>query len=736
MREVETYYNYMKKTVFLFCCMAFLSASGQKTFEEKADSIIALMTLDEKVGQLNMLTGNWEATGPVLRGSDDKVQLLKEGKIGSMLNIRGSENTQVMQSYALSSRLGIPLLFGLDVIHGYRTVFPIPLAMAASFDPEAIKLAAKVAARESVVSGIHWTFSPMLDVSRDPRWGRVMEGPGEDTYWATVVAKAMVEGYQQPFDDGLELMACAKHFAAYGAAIGGRDYNTVDISLQTLHNVYLPPFRAAAESGIASFMCAFNEINGVPASGDKYLYDLLYNTWNYKGLVVSDWASIWEMVVHGYSKDREMAALQAIEAGVTIDMESNCYSGYLAKLVQEGKVSEQTLNNAVKKVLVQKYKLGLFDNPYKYCVPEKEKTDILTEENRESARDVARKSIVMLKNEAILPVKMPSKIAVIGPFADSKRDMDGNWTVASKEDVAVTLLEALKTRFPQSNIAYVKACSITGTDKSGFEDAVEAARKADLVFLTLGESWGMSGEARSRGDINLPGVQEELACKIYEANKKTVTLLMGGRPMIFSQISEKAPAILYTWWLGTEAGNAMLDVICGDYNPSARVPMSFPKHLGQIPVYYNRKNSGRPPVDAEGNYSSRYIDIDYKPQYPFGYGLSYTSFKYEDIQTSTELDGIKVSFTLSNSGTYAGSELVQIYVRKKWGESTRPIKELKACENVFLKKGEKRIMEIFIPYSRLEYYGQKGWESGKGDYKIFMGKNAEEIFYDIDITYH
>ncbi|GAB6007794.1 glycoside hydrolase family 3 N-terminal domain-containing protein [Dysgonomonas reticulitermitis] len=725
----------MKKYIILqLFCSIIISVSAQKTFEQKADSIIALMTLDEKVGQLNMVTGNWEATGPVLRGSDDKVKLLKEGKIGSMLNIRGTKHTRDMQAHALNSRLGIPLLFGLDVIHGYRTVFPIPLAISSSFDPEAIKLSSRVAARESVVSGIHWTFSPMIDVSRDPRWGRVMEGPGEDTYWASIMAKAMVEGYQQPFDDGLELMACAKHFAAYGAAIGGRDYNTVDISMQTLHNVYLPPFKAAAESGIASFMCAFNEINGVPASGNKYLYDILYNTWGYKGFVVSDWASIGEMVVHGYSKDREMAAKQAIEAGVTIDMESNCYSVYLKQLVEEGKVSEQILNNEVRKVLVQKYKLGLFDDPYKYCNPEKEANEILTPANREAARDVARKSIILLKNEGLLPVIMPKKIAVIGPYADAKRDMDGNWTVATDKDVAVTLLEALKTRYPGSEISFAKGFDSKGNnDRSGFEEAIAIAGKADIVLLTLGEHWGMSGEARSRGDIHLPGVQEELACKIYETNKNTITLVMGGRPMIFKQVSEKAPAILYTWWLGTEAGNAMLDVICGEYNPSARVPMSFPKHLGQIPVYYNRKNSGRPSVDAEGNYSNRYIDIDYKPQYPFAYGLSYTSFEYRDITVSKDNDRILIKLNISNTGDYDGKELVQVYVRKLWGESTRPIKELKACENIFLKKGENKEIAMSIPYTDLRYYGQNGWEDGIGDYKIFVGKNAEEMIFDTEI---
>jgi beta-glucosidase-like glycosyl hydrolase len=705
---------------------------AQDDYEMKADSIIALMTPEEKAGQLNQLSGNWQ-TGPILRNDPNKIQLLKDGKIGSMLNIRGSKSTREIQEYALGSRLGIPLLFGLDVIHGYRTVFPVPLATAASFDTEAIERSARVAARESVVSGIHWTFSPMLDVSRDPRWGRVMEGPGEDVYWATEVARAMVNGYQKPFDDRLSLMACAKHFAAYGAAIGGRDYNTVDISEQTLHNVYLPPFRAAAESRVASFMCSFNEINGVPSSANERLYRLLYGDWNYQGIVVSDWGSIGEMVVHGYSRNREMAALQAFNAGVTIDMESSCYSDFLGKWVKSGDIPEQALNEAVRKVLVQKYRLGLFDDPFRYCVPEKEAREILSDGHREAARDVARKSIILLKNESLLPVRMPEKIALIGPLANSKQDMDGNWAVAFETNVAVTLHEALRERYPNARITYVEGCSTEGSDRSGFEEACTAASQADLVILALGERFGMTGEARSKGDIHLPGVQEELACRVYDANPRTVTLLMAGRPIIFNEIAQKAPAILYTWWLGTEAGNAMLDVITGAYNPSARVPMSFPKHIGQIPVYYSRKNSGRPPVDAPDSYSGRYIDIDHKPQYPFAYGLSYTTFRYDDIRLHAGQDTVSVELTLSNTGDCDGKELVQVYFRKLWGESTRPVKELKAVQNIFLRRGETCRITLKIPHSRLQYYGQNGWESGAGDYTVFLGKNAEEIFFDANL---
>ena len=719
-------------TIFLVGIIISSSIFAQQSYEAKADSIIRLMTLDEKIGQLNQITGFQIATGPITN-SGDKRKLIKEGKIGSMLNVCGEKATRSMQELAMQSRLRIPLLFGLDVIHGYRTVFPIPLAMASSFDTEAIRKSCRVAARESIVSGIHWTFSPMLDVARDPRWGRVMEGPGEDTYWACEMGKAMINGYQQPFDDGLRLMACAKHFAAYGAAIGGRDYNTVDISMQTLHNVYLPPFKVAAKNGVASFMCSFNEINGVPSSGNAYLYDLLYKQWGYKGLVVSDWASIWEMVVHGYSKDKEMAAMQAIQAGVTIDMESNIYSSQLKKLVETGKVSEATLNDAVRKVLVQKYQLGLFDDPYRYCNSQKETNEILTDSHRKVAYEMACKSIILLKNDSLLPVKIPQRVAVVGPLANFQRAMDGNWTVAAETNVAVTLLEALKNKFPQAEINFIEGCSISDNNKSGFPAAIKSAQEADLVILALGENWGMSGEARSRGDLHIPGIQEELACEIYKVNKNCITLLMGGRPLIFNQIAEKAPAILYTWFLGTEAGNAMTDIITGKYNPSARVPMSFPKHIGQIPVYYNYKNTGRPAVDKEGNYSSRYIDIDYKPQYPFGYGLSYTTFEYGQPNITIDKDSISINIPIHNSGLMDGHELIQIYTRKWWGESTRPVKELKAVNNVFLKKGEKRMIHLKIPLERLAYYGQSGWEKANGDYTIMLGRNAEDIIFKKNI---
>lgn len=707
----------------------------EREWRRRTDSLLGKMTLREKIGQLNMLSGNWAATGPVLQGTDQEA-LLREGRLGAMLNITGCRNTRMLQQTALSSRLGIPLLFGQDVIHGYKTIFPVPLAQAASFDPEAVEAAARVAARETAVSGIQWVFSPMLDVARDPRWGRVMEGPGEDPHVASEMARAMIRGYERPFADGLEVMACAKHFAAYGGAIGGRDYNTVDVSMQTLHNFYLPPFRAAVEAGADSFMCSFNEINGVPASADKYLYDLLYGEWGFDGIVVSDWGSIREMVVHGYSRDRKQAAEQAINAGVTIDMESRCYTEYLEELVAEGAVSEATVDNAVRRVLMQKFRMGLFDEPFRYCDdPVRERREVLSEANLEVSRDMARKSIVLLRNEGgLLPLTAaPRTIAVVGPLADSKRDMDGNWVMSSLEPRAVTLLEALRERYPQAVIRCERGCGVTGDDRSGFTAAERAARGADLVVLALGETWNMSGEARSRGDISLPGVQEELAMRIYAANPRSVTLLMGGRPMIFEQIAAHAPAVLCCWWLGSEAGRAMTDVLTGDYNPSARLPMTFPSHLGQIPVYYNHKNSGRPANDG-GGYSGRYLDIDYKPRYPFGYGLSYTTFRYDDVRAETSGDGIRVRLRLTNTGSREGRELVQVYVRKLWGETTRPVRELKAFRQVALAPGESREVVLDIPRSELRYYGADGWQSGAGDYRVIVGRDAADTRAEVPLT--
>lgn len=731
----------LRKMILLvaaLCAAASLLAANPAQEQEwlrKTDSLLQKMTLVEKIGQLNMLSGNFTATGPVLQDTDQEA-LLREGRLGSVFNITGCRNTRMLQQTALSSRLGIPLLFGQDVIHGYKTIFPVPLAQAASFDPDAVEASARVAARETAVSGIQWVFSPMLDVARDPRWGRVMEGPGEDPHVASEMARAMIRGYQRPFDDGLQVMACPKHFAAYSGAIGGRDYNTVDVSLQTLHNLYLPPFKAAAEAGAGSFMCSFNEVNGVPASANKYLYGQLYGEWGFDGIVVSDWGSIREMVVHGYSRDRKQAAEQAINAGVTVDMESRCYPDFLEELVREGAVSENTVDQAVRRVLMRKFRMGLFDDPFRYCADSlREEREVLSERNLETSRDMARKSIVLLRNEnGLLPLTAaPRTIAVIGPLADSKRDMDGNWVMVSLKPRAVTLVEALRERYPQAEIRLERGCGVTGSDCSGFAAAEKAARGADLVVLALGETWEMSGEARSRGDISLPGVQEELAMRIYAVNPRSVTLLMAGRPMIFERIAHRAPAVLYCWWLGSEAGRAMTDVLAGDWNPSARLPMSFPSHPGQIPVYYNHKNTGRPANDSV-YYSGRYIDIDYKPRYPFGYGLSYTTFRYDDMRAEAVGDGIRVTLRLTNTGSREGSELVQVYVRKLWGETTRPVRELKAFRQIRLAPGESREVVMEIPRAELRYYGADSWQSGAGDYRVTVGRNAVDTRAEFPLT--
>ena len=709
-----------------------LRADNNAIYTHKADSILQLMTLEEKIGQLNMVAGLWGATGPE-SSTVDKMADIKAGGVGSMLNVSGLKRIREMQSLALQSRLKIPLIFGLDVIHGYKTVFPIPLAQAASFDTAQIRICSQIAAKESMAAGLNWTFSPMLDVSRDPRWGRVMECPGEDPFLACAIAKSSVEGYQKP-QNGLNFMACAKHFAAYSAAIGGRDYNTVDISDQTLYDIYLPPFKAAVKAGISSFMCSFNEINGVPASGNPKLYSILYNDWKFNGIVVSDWGSIAEMVTHGYSKDREMAAKQAITVGVDIDMQSFCYKNYFKSLVVNKELDEEFINKAVRKVLIQKFQLGLFDNPYRYCNDEREKNDMLTAENRQQSRSMAQKSIVLLKNtDRLLPLQAVRKICIVGPLGNSPRDMDGNWTIFGNS-VAVTLLNAVKNKFPEASVVFEKGCEIKGEDKKGFEAAVNAAKEADVVLLALGESWNMSGEARSRGSLSLPGVQEELALEIYKANPKTVTLLMGGRPLVFNKIVEKAPAILYCWWLGSEAGNAMVDVLWGKYNPSARLTMSFPKDVGQIPVFYNRKNSGRPATEKEGNYSGRYIDMDYKPQYHFGFGLSYTTFNYDKIEVQQQNQQIQVTMNITNTGDKDGTELVQVYTHRHWGEVTAPIKELKGFLQVFLKKGETKTISINIPYAELEYYGLSGWCKPTGDYDVMVGKNSNETYFNKTLT--
>jgi len=698
-----------KKILTLFLISISYNVFAQHTvspavIEKKIDALMAKMTLDEKVGQLNQYTGDRTATGPVTPNST-KYDDIKAGKVGAMLNVRGVADTRMVQGIAMQSRLKIPLLFGQDVIHGYRTTFPIPLAEAASWDMDAIELSARTAATEAAASGIHWTFAPMVDISRDPRWGRVMEGAGEDPYLGSLIARARVKGFQ---GNGLgntdAIMACVKHFAAYGAAIAGRDYNTVDMSEHTLWEVYLPPFKAALDAGAATFMNSFNEFNGIPATGNKYLQrDILKDKWGFTGFIVSDWGSIKEMVPHGYAKDNADAAKLAITAGSDMDLEGHVYIDNLKKLVEDKKISIDLVNDAVKRVLRKKFELGLFDDPYRFSDAEREKKVLGDPENKVVARSVAEKSIVLLKNQDhLLPLSKNIKtIAVIGPLAKSNVDMKGAWSVQWDNDHPVSLYEGLQNKLGSNEkLTYAQGCGISDTSKKGFADAIRAANNADVVILAVGEAGVMSGEAKSRASLHLPGVQESLIKALKATGKPVVVMVMAGRPLIFSWTAGHANAILYTWWLGSEAGNAMADVLFGDYNPSAKLPISFPRAEGQIPVFYAAKNTGRPVRDKKDLvYKSAYIDLPNSPQFAFGYGLSYTSFAITDLKLNKTIMGqngqIQVTCNLKNTGKYAGAEVVQLYIHDLVASVTRPVKELKDFQKVFFKTRRDKRTDIY-----------------------------------------
>ncbi|HWI91640.1 MAG TPA: beta-glucosidase BglX [Flavisolibacter sp.] len=720
----------------VFCIST--AIAQQKAIDQKVDSVLKLMTLDEKIGQLNQYTSSW-STGPV-SPEGNKLQDIKDGKIGSLLNVKGVDKTRSMQEIAMQSRLKIPLLFGLDVIHGYKTTFPIPLAEAASWDLNAIEISARIAATEASASGIHWTFAPMVDIARDPRWGRVMEGAGEDPYLGSLIAKARVKGFQGKGLGNVDaVMACVKHFAAYGAAIGGRDYNSVDMSERTLWEIYLPPFKAAADAGAATFMNSFNDLNGIPATGNAYLQrDILKSKWNFKGFVVSDWGSIGEMIQHGYAADKYDAALKAITAGSDMDMESRSYTANLSKLVKEGKVSEILIDDAVKRILRKKFEMGLFDDPFRFCNAQREKDAINNQQHRTIARDVAQKSIVLLKNQnGLLPLSKSYKtIAVIGPLAKSKEDMLGFWNVpwTDNSDV-VSLYEGLEKKLgSRTKLLYSKGAEINDTSRAGFADAVKTATQSDIVIVSVGEKRDMSGEAKSRSNIHLPGVQEDLIKALHATGKPIVVIINAGRPLIFNWTADNAPAILYTWWLGSEAGNAIANVLFGDYNPSGKLPMSFPRTEGQIPIYYNYFSTGRPAPDnnAMPNYRSGYIDLQKSPKFAFGYGLSYTTFKYDGLKLSDSVmsagNNIEVSFTLTNTGKVAGEEVAQLYIRDNVASLVRPVKELKAFEKVGLKPGESKIIHFTIDRDKLSFYNQRlEWKAEPGTFTLMIGTASDNI---------
>ncbi len=721
--------------------LSLIASAQQQSIDQKVNDLLKKMTIEEKVGQLNQYTGDNQATGPITINPNKQAEI-KQGLVGSMLNIIGTKYTRQYQELAMQSRLKIPLLFGQDVIHGYKTTFPLPLAEAASWDLAAIELGARVAATEAAASGIHWTFAPMVDISRDPRWGRVMEGAGEDTYLGSKIAYARVKGFQgNKLGDLNSVMACVKHFAAYGAGVGGRDYNSVDMSERMLWETYLPPFKAALDAGAATFMNSFNDINGIPATGNAHLQrDILKGKWNFQGFVVSDWGSIGEMVAHGYSKDLKEAAYSAITAGSDMDMESNAYRYNLAQLVKEGRVSVDLVDDAVRRILRKKFELGLFDDPYKYSDAKREEKALNNLEHRKAAREMAEKSIVLLKNEnQTLPISKSVKtIAFIGPMVKEYKANMGFWAVELPEvkydQWVVSQWDGLQNKVGKNTkLLYAKGCDVTGDNKDGFAEAVETAKQADVVILSIGERHDMSGEAKSRSDIHLPGVQEDLVKAVMATGKPVVVLINAGRPLVFNYTADNVPAILYTWWLGTEAGNAIANVLFGDYNPSGKLPMTFPREVGQVPIYYNHFSTGRPAKDENStNYVSAYIDLKNSPKFPFGYGLSYTTFDYSGLKlSSTKIksnETIKVSFQLKNTGKVAGEEVAQLYLKDKFGSVVRPVLELRDFQKVKLNAGETKTIEFTIDKEKLSFYNNKlEWVAEPGDLEVMIGTSSADI---------
>jgi beta-glucosidase len=695
------------------------------TIEKKIDNLIAKMTLTEKIGQMTQRS----------EASAVNETLVREGKVGSLLNIRGAAVVNRLQKIAIEeSRLGIPLIIGNDVIHGYRTVYPIPLGCAASWDTALIRQVSEMAAREAAAEGTHWTFAPMVDIARDPRWGRIAEGNGEDTFLGSAIARAAVEGFQgKNLADPLTILACPKHYVAYGAAEGGRDYNTTEISERTLRDIYLPPFKAAIEAGAGSIMSAFNDLDGVPASANSFtLRDVLKNEWKFQGFVVSDWNSIGELINHGIADSPVTAGIAALKAGVDMDMEGYAYGPELEALVQEGQVPVALLDDAVRRILRIKFELGLFDHPY---IDESLAGKIvLSESNLRLARQMARESIVLLKNDKkALPLnKNVPTLAVIGPIADDQAALLGTWSCEGKANEVVTVLKGIQaTVANKTKVVYRKGCDIDSDKSSGIEEAVAVAKSADAVILVLGESAEMSGEAGSRANLDLPGVQAKLAQAVIAAGKPTIVVLFNGRPLTIAELDKKATAILECWAPGIQGGHAVADVIFGDYNPSGKLPVTFPLVVGQIPIYYNHKNTGRP-GDINVKFTSKYRDLPLEPLYPFGYGLSYTTFKYSDLKVITPKlspnEVLKVQVNLENTGKRAGTEVVQLYLRDLIGSVTRPVKELKGFKRVELQPGEKQTVTFEIPVGNLGFYNQAlQYVVEPGKFNVMVGGNSVEV---------
>jgi len=698
--------------------------SQTRPVDQRVDELLSRMTLEEKVGQLVQYSGF----------SDARAAEIREGKIGSLLNLNGAEATNRVQRIAVEeSRLGIPLLFGLDVIHGYRTIFPVPLATAASWDPQMVTNLEAIAAREARASGVHWTFAPMIDIARDPRWGRIIEGAGEDPYLGAAMAAAQVRGFQGDNVGAPDrILACLKHYVGYGAAIAGRDYNSVDMSERTLREIYLPPYKAGVDAGAATLMSAFNLLNGVPASANTFtINDILRGEWGFDGFIVSDWNSVGELITHGYAADPRDAARLAINATIDMDMMGDIYAPELADLVRTNVVPQAVLDASVRRVLRAKFMLGLFDHPY--VDPATEAAVILRDDHVAAARDAARKSMVLLKNDGgLLPVaRNVRSIAVIGPLADDQMDLLGAWHTMGRPQDVVTVLAGIRNRAGSgTTVTYAQGASVNGTEREGFAQAVEAARSADLAVVVVGERQVDEGEAASRETLGLPGVQQELVEAIQETGTPVVAVIMSGRPLAIPWLAEHVPAVLLGWHPGIQGGNAVADLLWGDANPSGKLPVSFPVSVGQVPVYYNHDHTGRP-RDEDNRFSSKYIDGPNAPLYPFGYGLSYTTFEYSNLVLSADRiapDGtISVSATVTNTGSRAGDEVVQLYIRDPVASVVRPVKELKGFTKISLEPGASQTVRFTLGPGELGFYNQEmQWVVEPGDFNVWVGPSSVE----------
>ncbi|WP_313581428.1 beta-glucosidase BglX [Chishuiella sp.] len=709
-----------------------------KSKKEFIDYVMGQMTLDDKVGQMVQYTYDG---GDVTGSAIDKnyIKYTKEGMMGSVFNATTTDITKQLQKIAVEeTRLGIPLIFGYDVIHGYETIFPIPLGEASSWDLKAIQRSAEIAAAETSAGGVHWTFAPMVDIGFDPRWGRISEGAGEDTYLGSKIGAARVKGFQgNSLYDLNTVLACTKHFAGYALAQAGRDYNSVEISDRFLRDYVLPPFKATIDAGVGSFMTSFNEIGGVPSTASKYLYDqILRKEWNYNGFVVTDYTAIQELIPHGIAKDLEEATLKSVEAGIEMDMMSGAFLNHLSKLVKEGKVKEDIIDTAVRRILEAKYDLGLFEDPYRYSNAKREKQTVMKKEFLDEARDIARKSMVLLKNDQqVLPLKESQKVAVIGPLVKDEKNIIGNWAArGDRNGKAWSVWEGLNDVLGKNaKITYAQGTDINSTSTNGFQEAINIAKNSDVIVAVMGENENQTGEATSQTNIDLPGNQKELLKELKKLGKPIVLVLMSGRPMTISWENDNMDAILYAWYPGTMGGLAITDVLYGKYNPSAKTPMTFPRSVGQIPIHYNQKNTGRPYLgesDPEQKYKSRYTDSPNSPLFPFGYGLSYTTFDYSNLKLNKSTmkngkDEIKVSVNVKNTGNYDGEEVVQLYVRDLVGSVTRPVRELKGFDKVMIKKGETKTVTFTLTPEDLKFHDiNMNFVAEPGDFDIYVGTDS------------